>query len=260
MNPREILARLDYERQHLQPEGALLEHAGPVTRLCAADNSHHTVIFSSLTPDTADAAIDREIEYHRALGVPFEWKLYAHDTPPDLRSRLQSRGFDIGEQEAVLVHDLTHRPAWLDDAAQHLVRRIETLDDVDLFRRAAEKIFDKDYAFTAGELAAALHAGSSGHRGYLALDGNQVVSIGRLYTHPQSAFAGLYGGGTLPTHRGRGFYRAVVAARARDAIALGARYLVVDALPTSRPILQRLGFTHLTDTWPCQWQPPSDVR
>ena len=43
----------------------------------------------------------------------------------------------------------------------------------------------------------------------------------------------------------------MVAARARDAVRLGAEYLIVDALPTSRPILERLGFVHLTDTWPC---------
>ncbi|MDB5295009.1 MAG: acetyltransferase, partial [Phycisphaerales bacterium] len=78
---------------------------------------------------------------------------------------------------------------------------------------------------------------------------------GRLYTHPASAFAGLYGGGVRPAYRGRGFYRAVVAARARDAVAAGARYLQVDALPTSRPILERMGFAKVTETWPCEWRP-----
>ena len=48
-----------------------------------------------------------------------------------------------------------------------------------------------------------------------------------------------------------GLYRATVAARALDAINSGARYLIVDALPTSRPILERLGFVCLTYTWPC---------
>jgi len=38
--------------------------------------------------------------------------------------------------------------------------------------------------------------------------------------------------------------------------ASGAKYLLVDALPTSRPILERLGFQHLTDTWACEWTPP----
>jgi hypothetical protein len=41
----------------------------------------------------------------------------------------------------------------------------------------------------------------------------------------------------------------------RDGEVIGARGLVADALPTSRPILERLGFVHLTNTWPCDWSP-----
>lgn len=81
--------------------------------------------------------------------------------------------------------------------------------------------------------------------------------MGRLYINSASAFAGLYGGATLAAYRGRGFYRTLVAARARDATAAGARYLRVDALPTSRPILERMGFFWIADTWPCEWQLPS---
>jgi hypothetical protein len=122
-------------------------------------------------------------------------------------------------------------------------------------RDVAHRIFGKDYSFTADELAAALATGSTQHRAYIACAGDEPVSIGRLYTHPDSAFGALYGGGTLSSHRGRGFYRALVAARGRDAIAAGARYLLVGALPTSLAILRRLGFEWLTDTWPCRWQP-----
>ncbi len=39
---------------------------------------------------------------------------------------------------------------------------------------------------------------------------------------------------------------------ARDAITMGAKYLIVDALPTSRPTLKRMGFVHVSDTWPCE--------
>ena len=83
------------------------------------------------------------------------------------------------------------------------------------------------------------------------MEGNAAVSIGRLYSDLGSAFGGLYGGGTLEQYRRRGFYRATVAARARDAINVGARYLIIHRLPTSRPILEKLGFARLTDTWPC---------
>lgn len=51
----------------------------------------------------------------------------------------------------------------------------------------------------------------------------------------------------LPEYRGRGVYRSLVSKRARDAVDFGAQYLQVDALPTSRPILERLEFLYPVD-------------
>ena len=64
---------------------------------------------------------------------------------------------------------------------------------------------------------------------------------------PGVEFAGLFGGVTLPEFRGRGLYRATVARRAELARERGYRWLYVDALPTSRPILERLGFVATHD-------------
>jgi GNAT superfamily N-acetyltransferase len=52
----------------------------------------------------------------------------------------------------------------------------------------------------------------------------------------------LCGGGTLPGHRGRGLYRALLAARLREAIARRTPRLLTQAGPMSQPILARLGF------------------
>ena len=106
-------------------------------------------------------------------------------------------------------------------------------------------------SFTTDELAEAIRTGRQGHNGYIGYVDGEPASVGRLYTGPRSVFAGLYGGGTREEFRGRGCYRALIAARARDAALAGARYLLVDALPTSLPILLRLGFVHRADTWPC---------
>ncbi len=80
---------------------------------------------------------------------------------------------------------------------------------------------------------------------YVAYADGAPVAAGRLEMAPGKAFAGLYGGGTAPAHRGRGIYRALVAARAAEARSRGYRYLTVDARETSRPILERLGFKRL---------------
>lgn len=255
MDRLQLLKRLDEERRTLSRGQEVLDVLPAVTRV---GSPYHAISFSSLTADSADSAILEQIEHHRKLGVEFEWKLYAHDTPADLRSRLERRGFQIGPHEAVLVFDLSESNESIEQVDPSAVVRVERPEQVETYRQVAEAVFDKKYDLTAAELTGALNAGSTHVRGYIAYAGEQPVSIGRLYTHPDSIFGGLYGGGTLPAFRGRGFYRALVAARARDAIAAGAGYLIVDALPTSRPILERLRFQWLTDTWPCEWRPSAD--
>ena len=261
-----ILRRLDEERGRVAGFGRIIEVLPSATRTWSVDGSHHSVTATNLTSETADAAIAREIEHHQNLGVGFEWKVYSHDMPPDLLERLRRRGFQIGPREAALVCDLSGPPSWIaggdrDADRDVIVRRIEQARQIDDFRRVAEAVFGKDYSFTCDELAAALRAGSTEHRGYVAYasPAGEPVSVGRLYTSPGSLFAGLYGGGTLPPYRGRGFYRAVVAARARDALAAAARYLIVDALPMSRPILEHMGFRWIADTWPCEWRAPTNA-
>lgn len=254
MNLESVREQLDQERRAPWDGGHARELLPLITRTRSADGSHHSILFSSLSNDNADSVIAEQAAHYRALGVEVEWKVYAHDKPADLLDRLSRHGFEIGPHETVLVLDLHDQPAWMHEPANEVIR-VENPDQVDLFRKAATEIFEKDYHFTANELLAGIRSGSSNHIGYIAPGGNIAASIGRLYTNPQSVFGGLYGGGTLKTHRGRGLYRAVVAARARDAAKLGARYLIVDALPTSRPILERLGFVHLTDTWPCVLRP-----
>lgn len=54
--------------------------------------------------------------------------------------------------------------------------------------------------------------------------------------------ARFWGAAVLPSARGRGVYRALVAARLASAAARGASLALVHAAPTSSPILQRIGF------------------
>ena len=261
MDPASLLATLDRERRALVREGDVIEVLPHVTRLRpVGGNFHsvifHTVIYSCLDERSADGVIAGEVDHYRRLGAAFEWKVYSHDRPADLLDRLRRHGFVVGPMEAVMALDLSELPDWVNAQDPVEVARVESVEQAALYKVAAEEIFGKDYGLTAGQLADGIRSGSRQHVGYLAFCDGVPAGIGRLYTHPDSAFGGLYGGGTRPAFRGRGVYRALVAARARDAVCTGARYLIVDALPTSRPILQRLGFRHVADTWPCEWKPP----
>ena len=107
-----ILARLDHERRRLARHGEVVELLPSVTRLRGADGSWHLVAWSSLAAETADDAIEREIDHHRRLGVSFEWKVFGHDAPPDMLERLRRHGFEVGPREAIVVFDLSWPQPW----------------------------------------------------------------------------------------------------------------------------------------------------
>ena len=222
-----------------------------VTRLYGIAGGWHQIAFSALSHGDADRVIAAQAAHYRALGTSVEWAAYAHDGPSDLLARLARHGFETGPREAVVVLDGRVRRPWLDAPGPHRVEPVRSRGDLRAFAAAAETIFAADQTPVVRELEARLLEGSSQHVAYIGFSGGAVAAVGRLYTHPESQFGGLYGGGTLEAHRGRGLYRAMVARRALDAVGAGARYLRVDALPTSQPILERLGFEVLTYLWPC---------
>ncbi len=89
----------------------------------------------------------------------------------------------------------------------------------------------------------------------VAMAGAEPIAGGRVDFLPGTSFAGLFGGATAPSWRHRGIYRALVRYRAELAAHSGYRYLFVDALPASRPILERVGFACAAITTPYRWSP-----
>jgi GNAT superfamily N-acetyltransferase len=86
--------------------------------------------------------------------------------------------------------------------------------------------------------------------------GERLLCTAWALYHPGTDFVALLGGTTLPVWRGRGLYRAMIAARAREAAARGVRLLHVDASPASAPILRRCGFHEITTSRHYRWTPP----
>jgi GNAT superfamily N-acetyltransferase len=159
-----------------------------------------------------------------------EWKYYSHDGP-ELRERLLAAGLVPEDEETVVVAEAASIPSPPADVEL----RIATDEFVDL----AARVFG-GRRWELPDRAVAVVA---------VVDG-VPVSGGRVDFEDGVEFAGLFGGVTLPEYRGRGLYRATVAKRAELARERGYRWLYVDALPTSRPILERNGFVAITTTTP----------
>jgi GNAT superfamily N-acetyltransferase len=118
-------------------------------------------------------------------------------------------------------------------------------------------VWGADYGWVVEDLDGRLASDPENLVVFMAEAAGVVVSAAWLEINPGTDFGGLWGGSTLAEWRGRGIYKALVAARARVAAARGVKYLQVDASAASEPILRRLGFTAITTTTPYVWTQPA---
>ena len=187
----------------------------------------------------------------------FEWKTRGHDAPADLGARLQARGFVPDAEETVMVGEVGLLAVDVPLPAGVTVRRAgdggDLLDDVDRALTMQEDVFQRGAGPEVATMVAQIREHPDEVELWLAEYDGQVVCAGRLDVVAGTDFAGLWGGATRPHWRGHGLYRAVTAARARSALALGVRYLHSDCSPMSRPILERSGLVAITTTTPYVW-------
>lgn len=253
MDPRHVLALFDHQiRQGCSGEPATSQSIldRPSIRALGSDGSWATLVWSDLDETTADAAIAEQVARFAPLGSDFEWKLYTHDRPANLADRLVAAGFRPGPEEALLVADAAELPTnvALPDGVRLL--DVTVAAGVRLVVQAHEAAFGAPHASLERRLLAQLAEGPDSMAAVVAMAGDIPICAGRIELHQGTSFASLWGGGTAPAWRGRGVYRALVAHRARLAIERGYRYLQVDAMPASEPILRRLGFVRLGTTIP----------
>ena len=192
-----------------------------------------------LRPDEVE---DVRAELHEILRqrgrTGLTWEIGTHATPADLTERLLALGLVDDEPTPLAVGMvLTEPPAAPPPDIE--VRRAETAEE----------------HLASGKIAAIAFGGPEPTEGRPDNDPDNVVYLAYVDGRPVARASGsfgehsvsLFGGSTLPEARGRGAYRALVAARWEDAVARGTPVLVTQASPMSRPILGRLGFREVCE-------------
>ncbi len=181
------------------------------------------------------------------------WDVYGHDRPAGLSETLVAAGFVREHDSTLMLMDLEMAALAMPPGAE--VRRVADRAGLRDFVRVSGEAFGKqaDWQFDAY----ADQLGSDQDLLFNAYVGGEPAGSSRIELRPGCPFAGLFGGAVSPRFQGLGLYRAMVAARAAAARARGVRYLTTGAQETSRPILQRLGFTPLTHI--TRWVSPSAV-
>jgi GNAT superfamily N-acetyltransferase len=209
--------------------GILASFDEQMRRKAAPDNLYVGSGWSAVLWRPDDGEVEPLVARMRDVPGHVEWKYYSHDGP-ELRERLLAAGLEPEDEETVVVAEAASIAPPSDD--------IELSLATDAFDELAARVFGRRYALPEKAVAV------------VAMVDGQPVSGGRVDFEEGVEFAGLFGGVTLPEFRGRGLYRATVAKRAELARERGYRWLYSDALPTSRPILERLGFVAMTTTTP----------
>jgi GNAT superfamily N-acetyltransferase len=211
--------------------------------------------------DDLDALIERTVAHYRddTDVASFEWKSRGHDLPADLGERLVAHGLVAEPVETVMIGEasLLAVDVPLDEtpAGPVVVRRIldgpDARAEVTRMLEAQESVFGTGRGPQVDSSLAELESGDSEF--WIAEVGGRIVCAGRLTPVAGTEFAGIWGGSTLPDFRGRGIYRALVAARAASAMERGVRFIHSDCTDMSRPILERSGLRAVTTTTPYVW-------
>ncbi|HEV8050654.1 MAG TPA: GNAT family N-acetyltransferase [Thermoplasmata archaeon] len=198
------------------------------------------IAYSHLTASEAPERVAAEARHARSSGVEVEWKLYEYDPPPNLGEILAASGFVADPPETLMVYDLERGRPFPPSGGSVVIRRVQDRTGLETAVAVSRTAFAPEPGWELEEYLPRLASPSLAV--FVAEVLGRPASAGRLELPMGRAFASLWGGGTTREFRGRGVYRALVAARADLARARGFRYLTVDARESSRPILERLGF------------------
>lgn len=279
MTTDEILALYDEEmRRDPFDAQSRVERLPNLTRVMMNPPGRHGgwILYTRLSPETADEAIATQIAdmsrhmeatgrgledrdgniqggVERSIESSFEWKVFDHDTPADLKQRLIAHGFEPDEPEALMALDLEEASARLLQPISADIRRITDPAQLSLVAAVQAQVWEEPTPGLEDELAQTLRTHPDLMSIFLAYADDKPAANARICYHPGRRFADLWGGSTLPAYRGRGIYTDLVAVRGQEARTRGVRFLTVDAGPMSRPILEKLGFRHLVNTTPFVW-------
>jgi GNAT superfamily N-acetyltransferase len=200
--------------------------------------------------DEADGVIREALDAVSARGLPVNWILDPDTQPPDFGARLGAHGYvpEPGDEKSLVMVLLARNSLAMPSVSGLAIH--DGLADLATFT-LAEQVAEEAFAGIPFGQASPIdssrdrryannRAAGNRHVVLVTIDGEPAGSGSLTVLGPDAAI--INGGAVRPRFRGRGVYRAMVAARlglARDA---GAAGLIVWGGHMSGPILAKLGF------------------
>lgn len=224
----DVIETDDY-RLLLRPEG--FGHDAHVARVSSCRPAH------DLIDEISRAAADRG--YAEVV-----WSIYPTTAPPSLTDSLLQSGGTVTDEGALM--SLAVPADGRLDVGRTAGVRVRTVTDAETlthYRQIISTVYDQP--LPSPERIADEAAGiADDHRGcrFVAYLDDQPVGTGAIAIRSDGS-ASLFGAATYAACRGRGAYRAILAARTKWAAEHAVPILLVSGrLATSAPIMQRVGF------------------
>jgi hypothetical protein len=182
-----------------------------------------------------------------------EWKTRGHDHAPGLYDALEENGFAPDEPESIMIGDARMLDVSVPLPPGVVLRRVTREGDIRATTAMQDVVFGSNFSDSMTRTLLRRLVLEDGMELWVAEAEGQIVCAGHLDPVAGTDFAGIWGGATLVEWRGRGIYRALTAARARSALAMGKSYIHSDSTEYSRPILERSGLLKVSTTTPYRW-------
>ena len=247
MTPTEILERTQWDLFWLPADASAVDRPELAYSHSRSDRTFlNCVVRTRLGPAQVPAAIEEVGRVHAS--VTSRWMLLDGTRPDGLERELGDAGYERTGEHHGAVFPVA---SWRDVDTGHTVRRVGDLSTLEALYDVVDQAFGNRRpapGAMAEELSRCAAPEGRVHR-YVVFDATGApVSAGGLTAFPDLGFGLLWAGGTIPSARARGAYRALLQARVHEARRLGLDAVGLYArVTTSWPIVTRLGFaTHGT--------------
>ena len=266
MNPQELLAAYDDQlRTDAEtPSAIAVTRLGPVRLVSFAGGRGFVTYPDLLGLDAAELStlIARALEHYRQDPqiTEVEWKTRGHDRAPGLHEALLANGFEPDDPESIMIGEARALDVEVPLPRGVTLRRVTDDANVRAMSAMQDAVFGDPVSEHMADALLRRLALDDGMELWVAESAGQIISAGRLEPVAGSKFAGIWGGATIEAQRGQGIYRALTAARARSALAMGKTLIHSDSTEYSRPILERAGLVKVSTTTPYRWRRVDDPR
>ncbi|MDV5169325.1 GNAT family N-acetyltransferase [Photobacterium rosenbergii] len=256
MNTTDVMhAYNEHERKVINAIGGKVIDTDGVIKFVSDSPEGSYISYFSLTEQSAQAAVEKEMAYFYSLGKPFEWKTYSTDEPSHIGELLLSNGFEQEESESFMALDLLAASEREVDES----RIVEVIDAKGIRDAVSvqEQVWGRNYEWQYAHLLNMKTQTPDELSIYVVYEDGKPVTSAWIVYNAKSPFAGIWGGSTIAEYRGRGHYSLLLNKRINEAKERGKQYLIIDASEMSRPIVEKHGFVFVSTTTPYVYQPKS---